>query len=207
MTAMAKPPFCNPLLASLLLAACAPTSVPRSAPSPPVSPAPPPAAAPTPTPAAPPAAAPPHLQLQLTTLPDRTGGEFGIAVPMLQLLVRNQGPGTAMVAQPGLSMLLSLRVVIARPGGGAPENRQVTLRLPRAVELQELAAGAELRQALSPLSREQRDVPLPPGPYAVRVCVIPPPDAAYPSAFTEQFGGTCSNQIEITAKKAPRTGR
>ncbi len=209
-TAMVKKPWRNPLLPCLLSAlwACAPVAVKKTATPPgPVAANASDGAPPTTPPTTPPTAPPvetPRVQLSLTTQPDHTGGEFGLKVPMLRVTLRNAGNATATVAQPGLALLLSLRVVLRR--GDSTELRQVTIRVPKPVELQPLPAGAELHQGLSPLSRDQRDVPLPLGRYRVQVCVIPHAEAAYPTAFTEQFGGTCSNEIEIAVEKGVRTG-
>lgn len=130
---------------------------------------------------------------------ERTGGEFGISVPMLLVTVRNPGASAVSVPRTGVDLIASLHVVIT--SSTQVELRRVRLYKPWEVSLQPLLPGAELRQVLSPLSREQRDVPLAPGRYQVEVCVIPLKDALYPSPFLEQFGGTCSNELELTVRR------
>lgn len=132
-------------------------------------------------------------------MPEQTGGEFGIAVPMLRVTLRNSGLTPESVPKPGVDLIASLRVVISTPT--TVEFRRVKLYKAWEVSLQPLAPATEIHQVLSPLSREQRDVPLAPGRYQVGVCVIPPKEALYPSAFLEQFGGTCSNEIELTVRR------
>lgn len=130
---------------------------------------------------------------------EHTGGEFGLTVPMLLLTLHNGGLAPLLVPPPGVNLLVSVRLVLGT--ARTVEFRRVVLGKPWQVELQPLAPGAELYQALSPLSRELRDVPLAPGSYQVGVCVIPAREAAYPSAFNQQFGGTCSNEIELPVRR------
>lgn len=151
----------------------------------------------------PPAA--PRLSLELAEMKERTGSELGLVVPMLLVTLASQG-GPAEVPQVGVDLILSLRVSLtsrsARAGAaGRTELRHATLLRPWTVQLGPLLPGEPLRQGLSPLSVERRDVPLAPGRYRVSVCVPPSEQAAYPSAFTDRFGGLCSNEIEIEVKR------
>jgi hypothetical protein len=141
----------------------------------------------------------PHIQIVVAAMPEHTGSEFGLNVPMLQVVLRNVGQQSAEVPPPGLDMLLSLQVVLSTTT--TVEFRRVTLDKPWNVAVLPLAPQAELHQSLSPLSRDQRDVPLAPGRYQVGVCVIPDREAAYRSGFTEKFGGTCSNEIELVVRR------
>lgn len=161
-----------------------------------------PASAPAPASAPVPAAAAgelPRLQLRVSLMKEHTGGEFGLTVPMLLVTLHNVGAVPALVPPPGVNLLVSLRLVLGT--AQAVEFRRVLLGKPWEVVLQPLAPGGELYQALSPLSRELRDAPLAPGSYQVGVCVIPAREAAYPSAFNQQFGGTCSNEIELLVRR------
>ncbi len=155
------------------------------------------------TPAAAPAAGPARLQLSLQTMEETTGGEFGLSLPMLLLLVRNDGPGEAQVPDLGIAMLLSLQVELH--GAGRSEQRHATLYRAWPVTLSALAPGAVLQQGVSALSQGQRDLPLPLGSHQVKVCVQAEPQAAYPSAFTKTYGGLCSNEVTIEVKR--RKGR
>ncbi len=150
-------------------------------------------------PAAPVASAPPRVQLVVSAMPEHTGGEFALSVPMLQVALHNRGREPVLVPPPGIDMLLSLQVVLSTPT--AVEFRRVTLDKPWNVAVQPLAPESVVHQSLSPLSREQRDVPLAPGRYQVGVCVIPDREAAYHSVFTAQLGGTCSNEIELVVRR------
>lgn len=134
---------------------------------------------------------------------ERTGGEFGLDVPMLLVTVRNQGGGAIELPQLGVDLIVSLRLRLTHPGGRV-ELRRATLLRPWTVQLGQLAAGAQEVQGLSPLSVERRDVPLAPGRYRAQVCVPPSAEAPYPSRFTDQYGGLCSNEIEIEARKRRR---
>lgn len=134
---------------------------------------------------------------------ERTGGEFGLDVPMLLVTVRNQGGATVEIPQLGVDLILSLRLSLTH-GSGKTESRHATLLRPWTVQLGMLAAGQQQVQGLSPLSVERRDVPLAPGHYRVKVCVPPSSEAPYPSRFTDQHGGLCSNEIGIEAKKRRR---
>lgn len=150
--------------------------------------------------AAPPLAveAAPRLAFTLTEMKERTGGEFGLAVPMLLLTIKNLD-GPVEVPPPGVDLILSLRLRLRR--GEHSELRHVTLLRPWQVELAPLSLGEEIRQGLSPLSVERRDAPLAPGRYRVAACVPPHSEATYPSLFTSKFGGTCSDEIEIEVKR------
>ncbi len=130
---------------------------------------------------------------------EHTGGEFGIKVPMLLATLRNSGTGPLSVPRPGVDLIASLQVVISSQA--KVEQRRVRLYKPWEVSLQPLAPAGELRQVLSPLSREQRDAPLAPGRYTIAVCVIPLTEALYPSPFLGQFGGTCSRDIELVVRR------
>lgn len=134
---------------------------------------------------------------------ERTGGEFGLEVPMLLVTVRNQGSAPVELPLLGVDLLLSLRLVLTH-ANGKTEARHATLLRPWTVQLGVLAAAQQQVQGLSPLSVERRDVPLPPGRYRAKVCVPPPGEAPYPSRFTDQYGGLCSNEIGIEAKKRRR---
>lgn len=148
----------------------------------------------------------PRLSLELAEMKERTGSEFGLVVPMLLVTLASQG-GPAEVPQVGVDLILSLRVSLtalsARAGAaaGRTELRHATLLRPWTVQLGPLLPGEPLRQGLSPLSVERRDVPLAPGRYRVSVCVPPSEQAAYPSAFTDRFGGLCSNELELEVKR------
>jgi hypothetical protein len=142
------------------------------------------------------------LSLQLSAMAERTGGDLGLAVPMLLLMLSNTGPQPIDVPQPGVDLILSLRVVIKPVGGrGKPEQRYATLLRTFTVQLGPLASGQPIRQGLSPLSLKRGDVALPVGRYRVAVCVPPSAEAPYPSRFTDVYGGQCSNEIEIESKK------
>lgn len=144
------------------------------------------------------------LSLRLSLAEEKTGGEFRLVVPMLRLEVRNNGSVEVPVARPGVDLILSLRVHLARgpkAEGEKEEVRHVRSFLSWPVTTEPLAPGAERVQLLSPLSREQKDVPLAPGRYRVRVCVIPHAEAHYPSSFTERFGGGCSNPVELSVTR------
>lgn len=130
---------------------------------------------------------------------EHTGGEFGIKVPMLLVTLHNSGTVPLSVPRPGVDLIASLHVVISSQA--KVEQRRVRLYRPWEVVLQPLAPAGELRQVLSPLSREQRDAPLAPGRYTIAVCVIPLTGALYPSPFLGQFGGTCSRDIELVVRR------
>jgi hypothetical protein len=145
------------------------------------------------------------LSLQLSLAEERTGGEFRLVVPMLRLEVRNSGAAEVPVPRAGVDLLLSLRLHLLRGAkedpGEKEEVRHVRSFLSWPVTTEPLSPGADRVQLLSPLSREQKDVPLAPGLYRVRVCVIPHAEALYPSSFTERFGGSCSNTVELPVKR------
>jgi hypothetical protein len=157
--------------------------------------------------AAPPAPAAPTspLHLALAEMSERTGDEFGLAVPMLLLTLRNQGQDPVEVPQLGVDLIVSLQVVIAPAAtpSGRPERRAASLLRPYATQLVALPAASQLVQSLSPLSVERRDVPLLPGAYQVAVCVPPAGEAKYPSSFTDRFAGQCSAPlpIEVTRRR------
>jgi hypothetical protein len=136
-----------------------------------------------------------RLQLELGLAEERTGRELHLAVPLLRLELRTVGPTAIEVPRPGMDLLLSLRVHLV--GKKGEEVRRVRAFLAWPVSLEPLPPGEARVQLLSPLSQEQRDVPLPPGRYQARVCVVPHAKALYPSTFTERFGGSCSNPVEI----------
>ncbi|MFO0577341.1 MAG: hypothetical protein U1A78_25325 [Polyangia bacterium] len=175
-----------------------------AAPAPALSPSPSPSS-PSQTPGAggiPVAGAGSRLQLTLGLAEDRTGRELHLAVPLLRLELRTVGPTALAVPRPGMDLLLSLRLHLVPLGGNRKEEvRRVRAFLAWPVALEPLPAGEARVQLLSPLSQEQRDVPLVPGRYQARVCVIPPGEALYPSAFTERFGGSCSNPVEIAVSR------
>ncbi len=174
-----------------------------------------PAAAATTTPAAAGAAsgtagaasapAAPRLLLRLGEMKERTGGEFGLLVPMLLVTISYEGSEAVEVPQLGVDMIVSLRLSITpaafSAGSGHTMLRHATLLRPWTVQLAPLAAGTSLTQGLSPLSVERRDVPLALGRYRVSACVPPSGEATYPSPFTDRFGGVCSNEIEIEVKR------
>lgn len=145
------------------------------------------------------APSPAPLQLTVAAMTEHTGGEFGLKVPMLLVTVKNRGAAPLAAPRPGVDLLASLRVVLR--SATQVERRRVQLYKPWEVSLQPLPPAGELRQVLSPLSCEQRDAPLAPGRYTVGVCVIPLPEALYPSPFLSQFGGTCSNEIELLVRR------
>lgn len=143
-----------------------------------------------------------RLQLTLGLAEERTGRELHLAVPLLRLELRTLGPTALEVPRPGMDLLLSLRVHLVPLGGGRKEEvRRVRAFLAWPVALEPLPVGEARVQLLSPLSQEQRDVPLVPGRYQARVCVIPHGEALVPSAFTERFGGSCSNPLELTVSR------
>ncbi len=139
-----------------------------------------------------------QISLTLTEMKERTGNEFGLAVPMLLVTLKNHG-GPIEVPEVGVDLILSLVLTLRRDGHS--EQRHVTLLRNWTVQLAPIASGEELRQGLSPLSIERRDVPLSLGRYQVQACVPTAREAHYPSRFTSEFGGLCSNQIEIEVKK------
>lgn len=145
------------------------------------------------------------LSLHLSLAEERTGGELRLVVPMLRLEVRNSGAAEVPVPRPGVDLILSLRLHLLRgsreESAEKEEVRHVRSFLSWPVTTEPLAPGADRVQLLSPLSREQKDVPLAPGLYRARVCVIPHAEALYPSSFTERFGGSCSNTVELTVKR------
>lgn len=149
------------------------------------------------------------LSLRLSLAEEKTGGEFRLVVPMLRLDVRNSGAAELVVPRPGVDLILSLRVHLARESK-EPESkekdekeevRHVRSFLSWPIATEPLPPGAELVQLLSPLSREQKDAPLAPGRYRTRVCVIPHAEAHYPSSFTERFGGSCTNPVELSVTR------
>lgn len=146
----------------------------------------------------------PPLSLRLSLAEERTGGEFRLVVPMLRLAVRNSGAVELQVPRPGVDLILSLRVHLLRASkeaGEKEEVRHVRSFLSWPITTEPLLPGAELVQLLSPLSREQKDVPLAPGRYRTRVCVIPRSEALYPSSFTERFGGSCTDPVELSVTR------
>jgi len=148
------------------------------------------------------AAATGPLALELSAMAERTGGELGLSVPMLLVTLYNTGSPPIDVPQPGVDLILSLRVVLKPAGGrGKTEQRYAMLLRTFTVQLSPLQRGEPIRQGLSPLSLKRDDVALPVGRYRVAVCVPPSAEAPYPSRFTDAYGGQCSNEIEIESKK------
>ena len=145
------------------------------------------------------------LSFQLSEMKERTGSEFGLAVPMLLLTIANIGREAIELPQPGIDLIISLRVVLKPVGNESKlETRYATLLRQWTVQLAPFAAGEPIRQGLSPLSLKRDDVPLPVGRYRVAACVPSSTEAPYPSRFTDVYGGFCSNEVLIEVKRRPR---
>ena len=134
---------------------------------------------------------------------ERAGATLGLSVPMVLLTVENRGNAAVEVPPLGVDLLLSLRVVLSR--GERTEQRESTLLRSWTVSVEPLPPGQHVSQAVSPLSSGREDLPLALGSYRLRVCVQPAREARYPSAFTERYGGQCSNELTIAVSSRRRT--
>lgn len=129
-------------------------------------------------------------------LSDQTlGSHMGILVPSLKLKITNMSKHTIEVPESGLSMLLSLRVILLRGGHQLIRAAGVGEKYP--ITMEGLAPGESTTVEISPLDDGPGEVPLEPGTYNASVCITPAPELGQLSSFAERFGGNCSEPVEL----------